>query len=452
MPSKLGETVYGLMPVGLQCAPLGNLCEKDGVQTGPFGSQLHKKDYVLAGTPIITVEHLSDNRIAHNDLPCVSEFDRKRLAKYSLRAGDIVFSRVGSVDRRALVQPSEDGWLFSGRCLRVRPKAEVLDSAWLSYFFGLPAFKSYIRGIAVGATMPSINTKILSEIPIYYPSIDVQRRGAEVLTALDNRIDLLRQTNATLESIAQALFKSWFIDYDPVRAKAEGREPEGMDTATAALFPAEFEESAQGLIPKGWTVGEVGRAAECVGGGTPSTKEPAYWERAVHHWATPKDLSGLSAPVLLDTERRLSDAGLAKVSSGLLPAGTLLMSSRAPIGYLAIADMPVAINQGFIAMRPGGLLPPIYLYFWCQANMDAIKQKANGSTFMEISKAAFRPIPLVLPREEIVARFVDVVGAIFARIVEAERNSLSLKDLRDSLLPRLVSGRLRMPEIQGAVA
>jgi type I restriction enzyme S subunit len=261
-------------------------------------------------------------------------------------------------------------------------------------------------------------------------------------------MDLLRQISATLESIAQALFKSWFIDFDPVRAKADGPEPEGMDAATAALFPAEFEESALGVIPKGWTVGEVGQAADCVGGGTPSTKEPAYWEPAVHNWATPKDLSGLGAPVLLDTERRLSNAGLAKVSSGLLPAGTLLMSSRAPIGYLAIAQMPLAVNQGFIAMRPSGSLPPVYLYFWCQANMEAIKQKANGSTFMEISKAAFRPIPLVLPKQEIVARFVDVVGMLFSRIAECARHRRQLAELRDALLPRLISGRLRLPEAQ----
>src|SRR5574337_748098 len=244
----------------------------------------------------------------------------------------------------------------------------------------------------------------------------------------------------------RALFKSWFIDFDPVRAKAEGRAPEGMDAATAALFPAEFEESELGLIPKGWRVSELGQTVDCVGGGTPSTKESAYWEPAVHHWATPKDLSGLGSPVLLSTERRLSDAGLAKVRSGLLPAGTLLMSSRAPIGYLALAQIPVAVNQGFIAVRPGGLLPPTYLYFWCQSNMDVIKQNANGSTFMEISKAAFRPIPLVFPPKELVAQFVDVAIALLARITEGERHRTQLAETRDTLLPRLISGKLRLPE------
>jgi type I restriction enzyme S subunit len=156
----------------------------------------------------------------------------------------------------------------------------------------------------------------------------------------------------------------------------------------------------------------------------------------------------LGSPVLRATERRLSDAGLKKISSGLLPPGSLLMSSRAPIGYLAIAKIPVAVNQGFIAMRPGGLLPPVYLYFWCQSNMEAIKQKANGSTFMEISKAAFRPIPLVLPPKEVVARFAENASAIFERIAANEQQRAGLTDLRDTLLPRLISGKLRLPEAQ----
>ena len=154
MSSETVETVYGLMPRQLSCASLKDLCVDAGIQTGPFGRQLHQENYVQFGTPIMTVEHLGKNRIVHTNLPQVSDEDKARLSKYVLKTGDIVFSRVGSVDRRALVQPAEDGWLFSGRCLRVRPNPDRLDAQWLSYFFGLPAFKNYIRGIAVGATMP----------------------------------------------------------------------------------------------------------------------------------------------------------------------------------------------------------------------------------------------------------------------------------------------------------
>lgn len=297
-----------------------------------------------------------------------------------------------------------------------------------------------------GSVFTNLKTDILKSHVVELPPLHEQVRVAETLLSLDDRIDLLRQTNATLESIAQALFKSWFIDFDPVRAKAEGREPEGMDAATAALFPAEFEESALGLIPKGWRVEPIGDLVDAVGGSTPDTKNAGFWEPAVHHWTSPKDLSGATAPVMLDTERKVSPAGLSRISSGLLPVGSLLMSSRAPIGYLTLTQVPVAINQGYIAMPPGGQLPPLYLYFWCQANMDGIKGRANGSTFMEISKRAFRPIPALLPPQQVIDRFVDFAGTLFNRLVANERQARALVELRDALLPRLISGKLRLPE------
>ena len=249
------ETVYGRFSSDFVEDCLVNLCDPiNGVQTGPFGSQLHKKDYVSVGTPIITVEHLGDNRILHEDVPRVSDHDRERLSKYILHDGDVVFSRVGSVDRRALVKEAERGWLFSGRCLRVRPDPNKIDSGYLSYFFGLPSFKEHIRAIAVGATMPSLNTQILSDIAVPHPrSLNEQRAIAHILGALDDKIELNRRMNETLEAMARALFKSWFVDFDPVRAKMAGRNT-GLPKHLADLFPDRMVESELGKIPEGWAV------------------------------------------------------------------------------------------------------------------------------------------------------------------------------------------------------
>jgi type I restriction enzyme S subunit len=302
-----------------------------------------------------------------------------------------------------------------------------------------------------GSAQPSLNRNFLYAIPLKIPARNIQNEIVEVLETLDDRITLLRETNTTLEAIAQALFKSWFVDFDPVYAKMQGRAPEGMIDATAALFPDSFEESELGAVPKGWRVMPVGDVVEAIGGATPDTKTPEYWEPAEHHWTTPKDLSGIASPVLLSTERKLSDAGLKKISSGLLPVGSLLMSSRAPIGYLAMTQVPMAINQGYIAIPPGGKLSPLYMLFWCQTNMDSIKGRANGSTFMEISKKAFRPIPALVPSQAVLDAFETVTTQLFARLVENEKQAQSLASIRDALLPRLISGQLSLSEAQGIV-
>jgi type I restriction enzyme S subunit len=248
--------------------------------------------------------------------------------------------------------------------------------------------------------------------------------------------------------MARALFKSWFVDFDPVRAKLEGRPPAGMDAATAALFPDHFQDSELGQIPKGWEVRLIGDVVSCVGGGTPSTSEPKFWENGAHNWTTPKDFSSLQAPFLIGTDRRITDAGLAKISSGLLPAGTVLMSSRAPVGYLAIADIPVAINQGFIAMRPNESVSNYYLLNWCQSNMIEIENRASGTTFAEISKSAFRPIPMVVPPAKVVAALTHYVDPFYSHIVSNLRESRDLATLRDTLLPKLLSGEVSVCEAE----
>ena len=189
---------------------LGDLCN---VQTGPFGSQLHSKDYADKGTPIVTVEHLGNRKFSTQNLPLVTDSDKHRLSKYILEQGDIVFSRVGSVDRCSLVGRQESGWMFSGRCLRVRV-SEKIDSGYLYYYFCQETTKQHIRNIAVGATMPSINTKLLQDITIGLFPLDKQKRIAGILGSLDDKIEINNKINANLEEQAQALFKRWFVDFE----------------------------------------------------------------------------------------------------------------------------------------------------------------------------------------------------------------------------------------------
>ena len=316
------------------------------------------------------------------------------------------------------------------------------DPRFAFYFLKALDFDRYNSGSA----QPSLNRNFIYPIPIRVPQPAEQKRIAEVLGVLDEKIELNRRMNAALEATARALFQSWFVDFYPIRAKLDGRTPLGMDTATATLFPDSFEESPLGHIPKGWEVKPVGEVVDCVGGGTPSTSDPKYWEGGTYHWTTPKDFSSLQAPILLDTERRLTDAGVAKISSGLLPAGTLLMSSRAPVGYLAISAIPVAINQGFIAMKCNEQASNYFMLNWCQQNMAEIEGRATGTTFAEISKQNFRPIPLVLPKQDIMTAFSNRVAPLYEQITANLRQSRTLAILRDTLLPKLLFGELSVRE------
>ena len=179
------------------------------IQTGPFGSQLHKEDYVDVGTPIVTVEHLGNRVFTEQNLPKVSDEDETRLSKYVLKEGDIVFSRVGSVDRCSYVDAAHDSWMFSGRCLRVRPNTEIVP-LYLYYFFCLEDTKQFVRNIAVGATMPSINTKLLGEVEVAYPSLTEQQKIVALLSTLDDKIETNQKINDNLAELLQTVFQEHF--------------------------------------------------------------------------------------------------------------------------------------------------------------------------------------------------------------------------------------------------
>jgi|SRR5215213_922847 len=206
--NKFKKTIWGNIPDEWAVMKLADVCiERSGILTGPFGSLLHQRDYRSEGIPIITVEHLKENRISHQDVPHVSEEDYRRLARYILMTGDIVFSRVGTVDRSALVTDYENGWLFSGRCLRIRPNQAIMDAGYLSWFFSLQSFKNYIRRIAVGATMPSLNTELLRNVEIIVPSLSEQKKIGKAISKVDAVEKIEIKMNETLYLFKKGLMQ-----------------------------------------------------------------------------------------------------------------------------------------------------------------------------------------------------------------------------------------------------
>jgi type I restriction enzyme S subunit len=215
----------------------------------------------------------------------------------------------------------------------------------------------------------------------------------------------------------------------------------------AALFST---KRSQEDLPEGWTMGRVGDVFDIVAGNTPSTATALFWG-GTHAWATPKDLSKLGAPVLLTPERALTDKGLRACSSGLLPAGTLLLSSRAPIGYLAFTNQPTAINQGIAAFRRKNVSTS-FAWMWCRTNMALIKASANGSTFLEISKGVLRQLPMIQGPELVMRAFAEIADPLVERLVAVVKQNVTLAALRDTLLPRLISGELRVRDAETIAA
>lgn len=297
-----------------------------------------------------------------------------------------------------------------------------------------------------GSPIPSTTRPAFYALPLMKPPRAEQDQIADLLTALDDKVEMNQRMAETLEAMARTLFKSWFVDFEPVHAKAEGR-PIGLPDDLAAIFPDTFDEDG---LPLGWTRRPFGEIFDVSGGNTPSTANPVFWN-GPHQWATPKDLSSLASPVLLETERRLSDKGLQRCSSGLLPPGSLLLSSRAPIGYMAFTVHPTAINQGFAGIVKKNT-STAYAWGWCDANMNMITGNAGGSTFPEISKSVFRQLPMLVPERRVLEAYCDAVEPLVAQIIGSAREQQILAVLRDMLIPKLISGELRIIDAEKRIS
>ena len=385
------------------------LRELADIQTGPFGSQLHKEDYVADGTPIVTVEHLGNKMFSEQNLPRVSNTDKNRLKKYVLKQGDIVFSRVGSVDRCSYVDQKHDGWMFSGRCLRVRPTSEI-DSEYLYYYFCLEETKQFVRNIAVGATMPSINTKLLGEVVVTFPELEQQKRISGILSAIDSKIEVNQKINDNLQQQAQALFKSWFLNYEPW----------------------------DGTAPNSWLHGKLGDYANIKRGGSPRPIQE-YLSDSGLRWLKISDVTGLQTPFIIDIKDHIIEEGLKKTV--FLKAGSLVLSNSATPGIPKILDVDSCIHDGWLYF-PESRFSNEYLYLYFKYIRQQLVNLSNGSVFNNLKTDILKGYPTILPDEETLQRFDGIIKPMFLQMQNLTRVSHDLMDLRDTILPRLMSGEL----------
>lgn len=404
---------------------LGSICDVQGgaIQTGPFGSQLHTSDYKDIGIPVVMPTNIGDGGIMESGIARIDQTDVDRLSQHKLRLNDIVFSRRGDVTKNALIRPHEVGWFCGTGCLKVRLGDESIANAkFISHCLRLPDIKDWLVRHAVGATMPNLNTGILSAVPIRLPPLQTQLDIAAMLGALDDSIILLRETNATLEAIAQALFKSWFIDFDPVRAKLEGRVPEGMDEATAALFPDGFEGSELGAVPRGWQPSRLGDFIDLAYGKALKAGDrepgvvPVYGSGGITGW---HNVALVSAP-------------------------SIVIGRKGTVGTLYWESRPFfPIDTVFFVKS---MLPLTYCYYLLQTlglkdmNTDAAVPGLNRENVYRL-KVPKCPDSLFLA-------FDAIVTPLREAIEHNARQAETLVRVRDTLLPRLISGALRLPNVE----
>ncbi|HOP06263.1 MAG TPA: restriction endonuclease subunit S [candidate division Zixibacteria bacterium] len=311
----------------------------------------------------------------------------------------------------------------------LEPK-QAFDLRWAYY-----CLLTYdINNMDSGSAIPSTSRESFYQLPVLLPSLPEQKAIAAVLSSLDDKIELLRRQNETLEKIAQAIFKEWFVEFNFPDKNGKPYKASG----------GKMTDSELGRIPAGWRVGPIGDSVKCVGGSTPSTKNPDFWNGGAIPFLTPKDLSQLSVPVVMGAERCVNELGASQISSGVLPADTIVMSSRAPIGYLAVATIPLVINQGIIGMICNGAFPQSYVYGWVQQNMRRIKASAGGSTFDEINKSSFRALNAVVPDTHVLLEHATITKPLTLKLATNARQTAILAKLRDSLLPKLMSGEIRV--------
>jgi type I restriction enzyme S subunit len=410
------------------------------------GPGILAKDFRESGVPLLRLRNIERPFVDLDGCNFLDpEMVKSRWEHFSVLPGDLLVSTSGTLGRVSIATQASAGSIPYTGIIRMRPARPDVDAGFIRYFLTSPLFQLQAEASASGSVLRHFGPSHLREMSFPVPSEEEQRAIAGVLGSLDDKIEQNHRMARSLEELAEAIFRAWFVDFEPVKAKAAGAAAyPSMPQRVFEALPGGFVESDIGPIPEGWRVEAIGNVVQVKGGSTPATKNPEYWDDGGHCWATPKDMSRLQHPVLLDTERYITDSGVSSISSGMLPVGTVLMSSRAPVGYLAIAGVPTAINQGFIAMVCDGPLPPAYVFSWASTSIETIKAHASGTTFPEISKKVFRPLPIVVPTPEVIAAYQQVADALLDLMTSAVREAELLVGVRDYLLPRLFSGEARV--------
>ena len=389
----------------------------DEIAMGPFGSNIKVDCFVDKGIPVLNGSNLEGFELSEKSFRYVTEEKADSLKKANAYKGDVVITHRGTLGQIVYIPQTaqRDRYVISQSQFRVKCNKKVLPEYFV-YYFHTPIGQHKLLSNASQVGVPALArpSSTFQKIEIEIPDLETQRKVVKLIGSLQTRIKTNAEINDNLEQQVQAYFQELFVD--------------NADPA--------------------WTLGTISDLGTVVGGSTPSKSKPEYYTEDGIAWITPKDLSINKAKFISHGENDITELGLKNSSASIMPEGTVLFSSRAPIGYIAIASGEVTTNQGFKSVVPKPEIGTAYVYCFLKHNLPVIEGMASGSTFKEVSGSTMKNVPAVIPDSETLTCFNDFCAPIFAHQRILEEQNQSLAALRDSLLPKLMSGEIDVSAIQ----
>lgn len=383
-----------------------------------------QKQFHGSGARIVNMGELfSYDIIADQEMKRLSMSDLE-MARSGLADGDLLFGRRSLVEAGAgkcsLVEGLSEPTTFESSIIRVRVDETKIRPRFLYYWLKSHMGRGSIRAIVTGVNVKGIKGSVLRNIQVPCPKTNIQDRIVDQLRAYDDLIENNRRRIQLLEQAARLLYKEWFVHLH---------------------FPGHEHVKIEDGVPDGWEKKKIAAVCETVGGGTPSTKVPEYWDGDIM-WVVPSDITKCDCLTLLSSGRMITEKGLRESSAKMVPAETILMTSRASVGFFALMDYEVCTNQGFINLIPHDDEMRMYLLFNLMSRVEEIRSNAKGTTFPEISKGRFRDMNVVVPPNTLVNEFAEFASDIIRQVRILKRSTEKMERARDLLLPRLMNGEV----------
>lgn len=400
---------------------LAEIIDGDRGKNYPKQDEFYPQGYCL----FLNTGNVTKEGLIFEENQFITKEKDEALRKGKLKRGDIVYTTRGTVGNAGYYNsnvPYENVRINSGMVI-LRANVEIVDARFLYQILKSEYYRPYFKQYCTGSAQPQLPIKNFSQIYLNVPDIKTQHRIADIVSAYDDLIKNNQRQIKLLEEAAQRLYKEWFVDL---------------------RFPGHENTKIVDGVPEGWRVASIADICDTVGGGTPSTKIQSYYEKGDILWVTPTDITRNFSLALLDTEKKITPEGLKNSSAKMLPAETILMTSRASVGFFGMCKYEVCTNQGFISCIPKRENLQMYLLFNLKSRVEEIRQKAGGSTYLEISKTVFRELKIILPKDEVLAEYQKNVHDIFDEIYCRTEMIKSLVDMRNRLLPKLMSGEVEV--------